>query len=94
MFRMAHPAVIENYKAAGVLDVWFTPIYEDDKVEIGSYEAKKDGFNVAVGCQTYAKDTLLVIQSLLKRDIKHEVKVYGINITLEHINKLLDLLNT
>lgn len=94
MFRMAHPAVIENYKAAGVLDVWFTPIYEDDKVEIGSYVAKKDGFNVAVGCQTYTKDTLLVIQSLLKRETKHEVKVDGINITLEHINKLLALLNT
>lgn len=84
----------QKAKDLKVFDIWFTPVYEDDKVMIGTYEATKDGFNVVVGCQTYNKETLLVIQSLLGRGTKHEIKVEGINITLEDINKLLALLNT
>ena len=91
--RQAASSTGQRARDLKVFDIWFIPVYEDDIITIGSYVAKKDGFNVSVGCQNYNKEQLEVIQGLLKREVKHEVKVDGINITLEHINKLLALLN-
>ncbi len=71
--RVTVSSCIDSLKVAGVLDLWFSPIYEDviPKIEIRGYlgEFTKDSKfgqdEIKFGCQKYSKDFILKLNSCL-----------------------------
>jgi len=60
----------ESYlRAAGVLDLWFEPIYEDEKpnVEVRGYQAMFDQYGVTFGCQKYTNKEILDFVAILDK---------------------------
>lgn len=76
---------------AGILDLWFEPVYEEDKIEINSYTAEISADKVKFGCQEFTKGTLLGLKDFLSRtEFRANITVNNVSISLETINKILN----
>jgi hypothetical protein len=56
------------YKKAGVLDIWFNPVYQEatPEVKIKGYTGEINDREVKFGCQIYTKEEVLTIGRFLK----------------------------
>ena len=80
----------ENLKKAGVLDLWFTPVYEEDKVrKIGKYDVVFNTPNIKVGCTWYNKESLTKAKEVLEQPNVQAIKCDGHDLTLTDVNNLL-----
>lgn len=52
-------------KDAGVLDIWFDPIYEKEKLFIGNYEVKFYDDYVQIGCETITVNQMQIIKKYI-----------------------------
>lgn len=78
------------FQKAGVLDIWFTPIYEEDRIKkLGKYDVSMDGAFVKVGCTTYSKDALWGAKQVLEAPNVQAIKCDGLDLTLADVNNLL-----
>ena len=78
------------FQKAGVLYIWFTPIYEEDRIKkLGKYDVSMDGAFVKVGCTTYSKDALWGAKQVLEAPNVQAIKCDGLDLTLEDVNNLL-----
>lgn len=94
------PYIMENsfthdeLRKAGVIDLWFEPVYENYGVKIGGYAAVKEGENIAFGCQKFDLPELCAYKKLLAgyNENKAEITVAGTKITIELLDRLISLL--
>lgn len=49
---------IETLKKAGVLDIWFDPVYEEEKINISGYNLEVVDNKVKFGCAEFDKKTI------------------------------------
>jgi hypothetical protein len=84
---------VEHLQKAGVLDLWFEPVYKEDKIEIGGYEVKINSFDIQINNVTYGKGQLLDLRTLMK---KGQIKSLNVgcsgqyNVDLELLEKIID----
>lgn len=88
---MKDSACAKELKKAGVLDLWFEPVYED-AIKIAGYEAKIGYEIVQFGtCQVFAKPELVTIHNLLtKKGITAKLTINGEEIKPEILKRILD----
>jgi hypothetical protein len=84
---------VEHLQKAGVLDLWFEPVYKEDKIEIGGYEVKINFYDIQINNVTYGKGQLLDLRTLMK---KGQIKSLNVgcsgqyNVDLELLEKIID----
>lgn len=61
------------FSKLGVIDLWFDPIYEEEKIEIGGYNAEIKDTSVKFGCKTICKGDLITLNSVFKFMKKHDL---------------------
>jgi len=82
--------VFEFAKQLGVLNLWFTPVYEEDKVrKIGKYDVVFNTPNIKVGCTWYNKESLTKAKEVLEQPNVQAIKCDGHDLTLTDVNNLL-----
>lgn len=82
--------VFEFAKQLGVLNLWFTPVYEEDKVrKIGKYDVVFNTLNIKVGCTWYNKESLTKAKEVLEQLNVQAIKCDGHDLTLTDVNNLL-----
>jgi len=91
------PFFIEKFKQAGVLDLWFDPIYDEGfkLPEIGGYKGefvknKIFGDSVRYGCHTIKVDLLA---DLLETSFE-SIKIEGVTVTREKIKQIVEYIET
>jgi len=64
-----HPAVLDNFKAAGVLDLWFQPVYKSEfpDITINGYKGEFFDNYVKFGCAEIHKQIFLSFDKLNAR---------------------------
>lgn len=100
--KLAASHSIRNLKKAGVLDLWFEPVYREEKQlpKINGYEGKMDGDYIIYGsnCAKFHKDFFTDLVHLKpqgqNRAIKSITLDSGVTITMEQINKIVDYINS
>jgi hypothetical protein len=85
------PKSIDTLQKAGVLDLWFTPVYEEEKVEIAGYKSEIIGNVVKFGCQEFEKPEIEAIYRLFDKEINASLSIGSHNITKEMVEKLLKM---
>ncbi len=88
-----------NIEKAGVLDLWFEPIYEDEKIMIGDYEVIIQSKDVCkIEGNAYRRDELIALKALFAFH-KNQIKSLNVGcngqykIDLDLINKIIDKMN-
>lgn len=87
---------IDRLKEAGVLDLWFKPVYKEIKKlpEINNYDGKIDGNYVKYGCASFNIDTLETIFNNRElsgcRNIKSITLSSGVEITMDEIKQIVE----
>jgi hypothetical protein len=61
------------------------------EVTINDYTAKKEGELIAFGCQKFTSNELVAYKKLLNSSIKAQIQIYGVYVTEEMLDKLLNL---
>lgn len=59
------PRICEILIDVGVLNIWFDPIYEKEKLFIGNYEVEFYDDHVQIGCETITLDDIKVIKKYI-----------------------------
>lgn len=69
------------YRKAGVLDLWFEPVYKTSipDITINGYKADISDWGVKFGCQSYSKEFIITLSECLevnnfKMDHKNSIK--------------------
>jgi hypothetical protein len=58
-------------------------------IQIGQYEAKVEGGNIAFGCQQFTKEELQAIRKLFNQEIDATIKIRGVDITEHMLARLI-----
>jgi len=60
-------STIDNLKEAGVLDIWFTPVYKKELKlpEISGYMGLEVGDSITYGCEEFKKEDLIKVFDIL-----------------------------
>ena len=98
------PVVKSNLEYAGVLNLWFEPVYVEEKKlpKINNYEGKIEGDYVVYGsnCAKFHKNFFLQLSqfkqtnsSSQNRTIKSVTLSSGVTIQMEDVYKVADFLN-
>lgn len=83
-----------KFKEADVLDLWFEPVYEEEKpINIRGYEAKRVGDEIKFGCKGFSREDLISYKKLFDSEIDGSITIDGQNINTEIIDKLLKMLS-
>jgi hypothetical protein len=82
------PIDIEKLKEAGVLDLWFEPVYEEEKIELLGYNVSINDTDVSIGCTSYQHSSVKLINNVLQN--------YGERLMKEKstIQKIVDKINS
>ena len=81
------------YLKAGVLDIWFEPVYKTtEKIKIGIYEVKFREGGITVGCGSYTISEIEQVREVLMMDNVSKIEFAGIVITLNQIIQILNRL--
>lgn len=84
------------YLSKKFVESTFTPIYEEEKITIGTYHAEvgtDDGVKkIAFGCQKFNIDELRAIKRLFASEVNATVSIEGVNITKAMLDKLINKL--
>lgn len=56
---------VDRLKEAGVLDLWFEPVYREEEIIIRNYAAEIRGDHVKFGCRKYSKGFVLELDECL-----------------------------
>lgn len=95
-----------KFKKAGVLNLWFEPVYEEEKTlpKINGYESKYEHGVVTYGCakfnQYWFEEILKLHNSVLKfegvgtRHLKSIKLDSGVEITMEQVKQIVEYINS
>lgn len=87
--------IYERLEVAGVLNLWFDPIFEDERIFINNHEVtkEKDSFGVyyKIGCKTVRFDYLKDTKEFMEKNNFNKISFDDIEVKLETINKILNL---
>jgi hypothetical protein len=95
---------IKNFKAAGVLDIWFEPVYEEDKTlpKINGYDGVLEKSYVVYGCAKFNIKYIEELHGLINRnkvllgnkDIASIKLDSGVEITIEQIKEIYEYIKS
>lgn len=91
-FCINYDGYVENLKAAGVLDIWFEPVYEEEfkLPKINGYEGNLKNNKLTYGCAHLSKKWF---NSSNNRHIKSMVLSSGVEINENEMNQIREYLN-
>lgn len=95
---------IKNFKAAGVLDIWFEPVYKEEKTlpKINGYDGVLEKSYVVYGCAKFNIKYIEELHGLINRnkvllgnkDIASITLDSGVEITIEQIKEIYEYIKS
>jgi|SRR6478609_784953 len=96
-YKQGNKCPINSYKSAGVLDVWFDEVYEEE-IELAGYKLQilpqgGSSRRVQFGCTIISTVTIYDLKEiLLKKEASAVLYIGGTKVTPELLNRILDKL--
>jgi hypothetical protein len=97
---------VKKWKEAGVLDLWFTPVFKEEKTlpMINGYEGKLEGNFIIYGCAKFNKnwfeelsksyDRIKIFEGLTTKQLKSIKLDSDVEITIEQIKQIYEYIKS